>query len=142
MPRPARSCSRWDDPLIRAQRLLAAPPTAAKFGALQHRDYRNYFLVALVGMTAESVEHVVSYWVIFQTFHSPTLAGFAIISHWVPFLLFSVYAGALADRFDCRRLIQVAQVILTFVSVGWGALFLTGTLRAWHAGGLLVLHGV
>jgi MFS family permease len=93
-------------------------------------------------MTAESVEHVVSYWVIYQTFHSPTLAGFAIISHWVPFLLFSVYAGALADRYDCRKLIQVAQLILIFVSVGWGALFLTGTLRAWHAGALLVLHGV
>jgi MFS family permease len=93
-------------------------------------------------MTAESVEHVVSYWVIYQTFHSPTLAGFAIISHWVPFLLFSVYAGALADRFDCRKLIQIAQGILMLVSLGWGALFLTGTLRAWHAGALLVLHGV
>ena len=71
-------------------RLLAAPSTTTKFGALQHRDYRSYFLVALIGMTAESVEHVVSYWVIFQTFHSPTLAGFAIISHWVPFLLFGI----------------------------------------------------
>ena len=38
-------------------------------------------------MTAESVEHVISYWVIFETFHSPTLAGFAVISHWVPYLL-------------------------------------------------------
>ena len=99
-------------------------------------------MVALVGMTAESVEHVVSYWVIYQTFHSPTLAGFAIISHWVPFLLFSVYAGALADRFDCRKLIQIAQGILMLVSLGWGTLFLTGTLRAWHASALLVLHGV
>ena len=93
-------------------------------------------------MTAESVEHVVSYWVIFQAFHSPTLAGFAIISHWVPFLLFSVYAGALADRYDCRKLIQIAQGILMFISLTWGALFLTGTLRAWHAGALLLLHGV
>jgi MFS family permease len=99
-------------------------------------------MVALIGMTAESVEHVVSYWVIYQTFHSPTLAGFAIISHWVPFLLFSVYAGALADRYDCRKLIQIAQGILMLVSLGWGALFLTGTLRAWHASVLLLLHGV
>ena len=28
------------------------------------------------------------------------LAGFAVISHWMPFLLFSVYSGALADRYD------------------------------------------
>jgi MFS family permease len=113
-----------------------------KFGALYHRDYRNYFLVALVGMTAESIEHVASYWVIFESFHSPTLGGFAVISHWVPFLLFSVYTGALADRFDCRRLIQISQGLLMLVSLAWGALFLTGTLRGWHAAALLMAHGV
>jgi MFS family permease len=121
---------------------LTTAVASAKFGALRHRDYRHYFLVALIGMTAESVEHVISYWVIFETFHSPTLAGFAIFSHWVPYLLFSVYAGALADRYDCRKLIQIAQGLLMLVSFGWGALFMTGTLRAWHAGALLVLHGL
>jgi MFS family permease len=115
---------------------------ATKFGALRHRDYRRYFLVALLGLTAESVEHVVSYWVIFDAFHSPTLGGFAVISHWVPFLLFSVYAGALADRFDCRRLIQIAQGLFMLASLAWGVLFLTGTLRAWHAGAILVIHGM
>jgi MFS family permease len=123
-------------------RLIAASSTTTKFGALHHRDYRRYFLVALVGMTAESVEHVISYWVIYQAFHSPTLAGFAIISHWVPYLIFSVYAGALADRFDCRKLIQIAQGVLMLASFGWAVLFLTGALRAWHAGALLVLHGL
>jgi Transmembrane secretion effector len=120
----------------------AAPAAATKFGALYQRDYRRYFLLALLGMTAESVEHVVSYWVIFESFHSPTLAGFAVISHWVPYLVFSVYAGALADRFDCRRLIQVSQVLLMLASLAWGALFLTGTLRAWHAAALLMVHGM
>jgi len=120
----------------------AAPPAATKFGALYHRDYRGYFLLALLGMTAESVEHVTSYWVIFESFHSPTLAGFAVISHWVPYLVFSVYAGSLADRFDCRRLIQVAQLLLMLASLAWGALFLTGTLRAWHAAALLMAHGM
>ncbi len=113
-----------------------------KFGALQHRDYRRYFVVALIGMTAEAVEHMVSYWVIYEAFHSAALGGFAVISHWVPFLLFSVYTGALADRYDCRRLIQVSQVVLMFISLAWGALFLTGALRAWHAVALLMLHGV
>ena len=120
----------------------AAPAVATKFGALYHRDYRRYFLLALLGMTAESVEHVTSYWAIFESFHSPTLGGFAVISHWVPYLIFSVYAGALADRFDCRRLIQVSQGLLMLASLAWGALFLTGTLRAWHAAALLMVHGM
>jgi hypothetical protein len=48
-------------------------------------------------MMADNVEHVISYWMIFQKFHSPELGGFAVFSHWLPFLLFSVPAGALAD---------------------------------------------
>jgi MFS family permease len=125
-----------------SSREAVAPPAATKFGALYHRDYRRYFLLALLGMTAESVEHVTSYWVIFESFHSPTLAGFAVISHWVPYLVFSVYAGSLADRFDCRRLIQIAQLLLMLASLAWGALFLTGTLQAWHAAALLMAHGM
>ena len=58
-------------------------------------------------MGADSSEHVISYWIIFEKFHSPALGGYAVISHWLPFLLFSIYSGALADRFDPRRIIQV-----------------------------------
>ena len=54
----------------------------------------------------DNIEHVISYWLLYQKFHSPVLAGFAVISHWTPFLLFAVYFGALADRHDCRRVIQ------------------------------------
>ena len=44
-------------------------------------------------MMADNIEHVITYWVLWQKFHSPALAGFEVISHWVPFLLFSVYFG-------------------------------------------------
>src|SRR5207247_7418483 len=119
----------------------AAPAAATKFGALYHRDYRNYFLLALLGMTAESIEHVTSYWVIFESFHSPTLGGFAVISHWVPFLVLSVYMGALADRYDCRKLIQAGQALFMFASLAWGLLFLTNRLQMWHAVVILLVHG-
>jgi MFS family permease len=92
-------------------------------------------------MMADNIEHVISYWVMFQAFHSPALGGFAVISHWLPFLLFSVHAGALADRYDCRRLIQISQGLFMLASVAWGLLFLTGTLRVWHAVVILLIHG-
>jgi len=96
----------------------------------------------MLAMTADNIEHVISYWVIFQKFHSPTLGGFAVISHWMPFLLFSVYMGALADRYDCRRLIQAGQALFMLASILWGVLFLTDTLRVWHAVVILLVHGV
>jgi MFS family permease len=112
------------------------------FAALHHREYRLYFITTMLSMMADNIEHVISYWVIFQAFHSPVLGGFAVISHWTPFLLFSVYFGGLADRYDCRRIIQAAQLLFMGVSVAWGILFLTGTIQVWHACALLVIHGL
>ena len=36
--------------------------------------------------------------------------------------------GALAGRYDCRKLIQISQGLIALASVTWGVLFLTGTL--------------
>ncbi|HEX6002830.1 MAG TPA: MFS transporter [Burkholderiales bacterium] len=117
----------------------AAPPLG--FAALRHPGYRVYFVTTALAMMADNIEHVISYWVIFEKFHSPELGGFAVISHWVPFLLFSVYSGWLADRFDPRRVIQLGMAFFIFVSLTWGALFITDTLQVWHACVLLVIHG-
>ncbi|HLB17265.1 MAG TPA: MFS transporter [Burkholderiales bacterium] len=117
----------------------ARPPES--FAALRHRGFRAYFVTYALAMTADNVEHVISYWVMFQKFQSPALAGFAVLSHWLPFLLFSVYSGALADRFDPRRIIQVGMLLFMGVSLAWGWLFVDDSLEIWHAMVLLVLHG-
>ncbi|MDB4932150.1 MAG: hypothetical protein JWM10_4634 [Myxococcaceae bacterium] len=95
----------------------------------------------MLTMMADNIEHVISYWVAFQRFHSPTLGGFAVISHWLPYLLFSVPVGALNDRLDSRRLIQFGAALFACVSLGWGYFFLTGTLTVPAAMALLVAHG-
>lgn len=133
-----------EKPALNFQGAEARRPAASKvaFAALRHPGFRAYFVTTLLSMMADNIEHVISYWVIFQVFHSPALGGFAVLSHWMPFLLFSVFFGALADRYDCRRIIQAAQIMYMAVSLAWGLLFLTGTIQMWHAVVLLVVHGM
>jgi MFS family permease len=111
------------------------------FAALRHPGYRAYLSGNALAMMADSVEHVITYWVAFQKFHSPALGGFAMLSHWLPFLLFSTLSGALADRVDPRRLVQIGMVLFMFCSLAWAALILTDSLQMWHAALLLVIHG-
>ena len=111
------------------------------FAALRQPVFRAYFFGAASAMMADSIEHVISYWIMFEKFQSPALAGFAVISHWLPFLLFSVWSGGLADRLDPRRIIQAGMALFMAASLGWGLLFLTDSLEMWHAAALLVLHG-
>jgi MFS family permease len=117
------------------------PIDRTRFAAFRSPDSRNYIVGASLSMAGDSIEHVISYWVMYQQFHSPALAGFAVISHWVP-ALFSVYFGAWADRADCRKIIQCAQALFMVVSATWGVLFLTNSLQMWHAMVLLSMHGL
>ncbi|WP_200808993.1 MFS transporter [Demequina sp. NBRC 110051] len=103
---------------------------------------RTYLIFSAMGMMGDNIEHVITYWVLWETFHSPWLVGFQVVSHWLPFLLFSIPFGRLADHHDPRRVIQTGQALFMAVSVAWGVLFLTGTLEMWMACVLLVFHGM
>jgi MFS family permease len=111
------------------------------FAAFQDRGFRLFFVGNAATMLADNVEHVISYWVMFQKFHSPELGGFAVISHWVPFLLFSGYSGARASRRDPRRMIQLGMLLFMSVSLCWSVLIATDRLQVWHAAVLLTIHG-
>jgi MFS family permease len=121
---------------------VAQAQSKIAFVALHHREFRFYFVGTMLAMMADNIEHVISYWLLYQQFHSPVLAGFAVISHWTPFLLFSVYFGSLADRYDCRKIIQTAQFMYMAVSASWAVLFYSGTIQIWHASLLLIIHGM
>ena len=116
-------------------------PAKRSFAAMRHPGFRAQFFTYVLAMMADNIEHVISYWMVFQKFHSPALAGFAVVSHWLPFLVFSVAVGSLADRLDLRRIIQCGMLLFIIASLGWGYFFITGTLQMWHAMVLLVIHG-
>jgi MFS family permease len=120
---------------------VAAPARSKAFSALGLPGYRAYLATLMLTMMADNVEHVISYWVAFRQFHSAALGGFAVVSHWTPYLALAVTVGGLNDRFDSRRLIQAGGLLFMFVSAGWGYLFWTDSLQMWHAMVLLALHG-
>jgi MFS family permease len=118
------------------------PSRHRAFAALGHKGYGAYLGGTMLAMMADSVEHVISYWMIYEKFHSPALGGYAVISHWAPFLFFSLWSGALADRYDPRRIIQFGMVLFMLCSLAWGVLFVTDTLEVWHAVVIFTVHGM
>ena len=115
--------------------------TSSPFLALSNKGFRALIITYTLAMMADNIEHVISYWMMYQKFHSPELGGFAVLSHWLPFLFFSVPVGMLGERFDPRRLIQIGMVLFCSASIGWGYCFFVDGLQIWQAMALLVLHG-
>ena len=71
-----------------------------RFAALRAPWYKGYLAGSVLMMGGDNLEHAITYWVMWQTFHSPVLAGLAVLTHWLPHLFFSIPLGGLADRFD------------------------------------------
>ena len=63
-----------------------SPPRHRSFAAFRNPAFRAYLTCSALAMMADSIEHVISYWMVFQKFQSPALGGFAVLSHWLPFL--------------------------------------------------------
>jgi MFS family permease len=112
-----------------------------RFAALRARWYKGYLTGSVLMMGGDNLEHAITYWVMWQLFHSPVLAGLAVLTHWLPHLFFSIPLGGLADRFDCRRLIQLSALLFMSVSIAWGILFATNSVQPWECVALLLVHG-
>jgi MFS family permease len=96
----------------------------------------------MLWLMADNIEHVISYWVLFDKFDSPMLGGYAVVSHWAPYLLLGAVSGAIADRYDCRKLFVISMAMFMLVSLGWAYVFWTDSLAIWHSIVLLTLHGL
>lgn len=118
-----------------------APVPAARFPALRAPAFRLYWVTSTIAMLGDNVEHVIGYWLLWELTHSPFWLGYAVFAHWFPFLVFSLHAGAWADRFDNRYLLQANQACLVTCSGALGLLAVTGHLQLWHMIVLLLLHG-
>ena len=88
-----------------------APSATRSFAAFAYPAYRAQFAFYVMAMMADNIEHVISYWIMFQKFHSPALGGLrgAVALAAVPAVLGR--SGALADRFDPRRIIQLGMLL-------------------------------
>jgi hypothetical protein len=104
--------------------------------------FRIFFFAATAAMMADNIEHVISYWVMFQKFHSPALGGFAVISHWVPFLLLAGFSGSAGGslRYTPADSSGDAAAISAYRCAG-ASCFATDTVTLWKAMALLVVHG-
>ena len=57
----------------------AAPaPARQSFAAMRHPGFRALFVTSMVAMMADNIEHVISYWVVFQKFESQALLGYQL----------------------------------------------------------------
>jgi MFS family permease len=113
------------------------------FRALAHRNYRLYWSGGFVSNIGTWMQRVAQDWlVLLLTNNSGTALGITTGLQFLPILLLSPYAGAVADRLPKRRLLQLAQVMMAVPAIVLGLLAVTGYAEAWHVYLIALLFGI
>ena len=113
------------------------------FRALAHRNYRLYWSGGFVSNIGTWMQRVAQDWlVLLLTGNSGTALGITTGLQFLPILLLSPFAGAVADRLPKKRLLRIAQVMMAAPAVALGVLAVTGLAQPWHVYLIALLFGV
>ncbi len=111
------------------------------FAALRLRDFQLYSAGGLLAIIGQQMQSVAVGWELYERTNSAMSLGFIGLLQALPVILLALPAGQLADRIDRRRIVQAAQLFMSFCSVGLALLsYYKGPVLLFYA--LLLLWGV
>jgi MFS family permease len=119
----------------------AVPLSTGAFASLRHRNFRIFWFGQLGSLTGTWMQATALGWLVLELTNSEFRLGLVTAATSLPVLLFTLYAGVVADRTDKRRIIVAAQaaallfalVLAVLTHAGWitfGAILL-----------LVLMHG-
>jgi MFS family permease len=110
------------------------------FRSLQVRNYRLYFTGQAISMMGTWMERVAQSWLVLELTDSGTAVGTVAALQFLPILLLSPLGGAMADRYDKRRILYVTQSMAAISGLGLGIAVLADVISLWmiYASALLL----
>lgn len=112
------------------------------FRSLRVRNYRLYVCGQIISLTGTWMQRVAQDWLVLELSHdSGTALGVVTALQFTPTLLLGMWGGVLADRYDKRRLLMVAQTVMGLQALALGLLNATGAVALWHVFLLAALLG-
>src|SRR5512135_1918227 len=88
------------------------------FISLKYPNYRLWFFGQLISLVGTWTQTTAQGYLIYQLTKSPEYLGYASFANGVPSWLFTLYAGAIADRIPRRTLMVITQssmLVLAFI---------------------------
>ena len=109
--------------------------------ALNHRDFRRFYAAQLLALVGGWMQTVAQAWLVLQLTDSPFKLGLISTLQFSPILMFSLVAGAVADRLPKRGLLVTTQTTLACQALLLGVLVSTGRVQYGHVAVLGLVLG-
>jgi MFS family permease len=107
---------------------LAFALRARTFRSLRrHRNYRIFFMGQLVSLAGTWMQNVALAWLVIELSGSALAIGALAFWRFIPFTVFGLAAGVVADRIESRKLVMATQASAMAISIALAVVTLTGT---------------
>jgi MFS family permease len=128
--------------------MASSVTSSSPLAAFRYRDFRLYQLARVCAVLAVQIESVAIGWQVYELTGSPLALGYTGLAQFLPFLVFALVGGQVADRVDRRSILVVCQSVMLLCSLlllsftlghiqdvrfVYGVLVLFGTARAFYS---------
>jgi MFS family permease len=100
--------------------------------SLRHRQFRYLWLGQLATTNGLWMDQVTRGWLVYELTGSAGQLALASAVRSLPLLFFGLFAGALADRVDRKRLLMGAQTLNVVLNLLLAGLIFGGVVEVWH----------
>jgi MFS family permease len=111
-------------------------------GALTHRNFRFFFFGQIVSLTGTWMQSVALGWLVLVLTDSPFYVGLVAALGSLGVMLFTLYAGVVADRTDKRRTVVITQTLQMIQALALAVLVWSGHVTVGWVMALAVILGV
>jgi len=102
------------------------------WSSLLIRDYRLLWAASILNALAVQVRNVASAYQVYELTGSPFQLGLTGFLQALPFVVFGLFAGAVADAFNRKTLVVLSAGLQLVPCVALALLTSTGAIRIWH----------
>ena len=102
------------------------------FSSLHNRDFRLLWMSMVASFTGNQMHQVTRGFLALQITGQASSIGWVMASWGVPMLFFSLIGGVVADRFERKRVLMLAQAGQGLMGLGIALLLFFEALEMWH----------
>ena len=114
----------------------------AAFHPLTEKNFAALWVGAFLSNIGFWIQNVAQGWQVLQLTNSALLLGLVTFIGTVPSLLFSLFGGVIADKFDRRRLLIISQSVYMCTALLPGILTTLGVIQVWHIVLMALINGI
>jgi MFS family permease len=112
------------------------------FTAFRHRNYRLFFFGQLISVIGTWMQTVAISWLVYQLSNSAFTLGMVRFLGAIPITLLTLVGGAVADRFDKRRIVVLTESTAMVLAFALAGLVYFGVVKIWQIVLLGLLEGI